>query len=198
MSYQQIERAAQHVRGRLAPDVDTTAPLQVGQLFEVLDDYSVTVNGRAVRFDYAVKELPGNVAAEAKYDERKDRILIQMSREAYKELQGDVPHARHTVCHEIGHGVLHASQLMRMSTLPHQKLALERSRAHKFCEDTEWQADAFASALLMPAVGMHRLENHYGGINTTLLRQHFLVSYTSATYRLENYQQRRRQLIGNA
>ena len=198
MSYVAIERTAQDVRRCLAPTVDITAPLPAAQLFEVLDDYSVTIEGKPVRFDYAVKELAGNIAAEARYDERKSRILIQMSREAYDELQQDIPRARYTVCHEIGHGVLHASQLLRMSTLPHQKLALERSADHRFFEDTEWQADAFASALLMPAVGMHRLETHYGSINTTLLRQHFLVSFQSATYRLENYQQRGRQLLANA
>jgi Zn-dependent peptidase ImmA (M78 family) len=73
---------------------------------------------------------------------------------------------------------------------------MERAREHRFFEDTEWQADAFASALLMPATGMHRLESEFGTLTTTMLQRQYLVSNQSATYRLENYQQRRSQLVG--
>ena len=57
--------------------------------------------------------------------------------------------ARWTIVHEIAHHILHRNQL--------GSLARKANTSHKPFEDSEWQANAFASALLIPS---YRLDDN--------------------------------------
>ena len=75
----------------------------------------------------------------------------------------------------------------------HQKL--EGLSDHKPYEDTEWQANAFASSLLMPARGLAALEERYGQLSAVMISDKFKVSYETAGYRLTLFNQRRGELL---
>ena len=66
---------------------------------------------------------------------------------------------------------------------------------HEPYRDTEWQANAFASALLMPTRGLLGLEQEYKEIGPTEVAKHFHVSTEAARYRLELYNSRKRELL---
>ena len=66
---------------------------------------------------------------------------------------------------------------------------------HKIYRDTEWQANAFASALLMPASGLLALEQECSEFCPSDIVKHFCVSIEAANYRFELYNKRKRQLV---
>lgn len=81
-------------------------------------------------------ELPKRYAVT--YPDR-NKIVLQQS--VYDALCDGDNHARFTVAHELGHLVMHRNQV-----------AYARSKVpggHKIYEDSEWQADVFASHFLI-------------------------------------------------
>lgn len=69
----------------------------------------------------------------------KNKIIIQLS--IYEALCAGDNHARFTIAHELGHLIMHRNQM-----------AYARSKvagSHKIYEDSEWQADVFASHFLI-------------------------------------------------
>lgn len=69
----------------------------------------------------------------------KNKIVLQES--VYDALCNDDNHARFTVAHELGHLIMHRNQM-----------AYARSKVpggHRIYEDSEWQADVFASHFLI-------------------------------------------------
>lgn len=122
---------------------------------------------------------------------------ILASAQTYDWLEDSHPRAGYFVGHELGHCVLHADQLVRLALMPHQQQrSFHRGReGHKPFEDTEWQANAFAGALLMPAKGMAALEKSHGAITVSTLVNRFGVSSEAAGYRLELFNKRRSDLL---
>jgi len=92
---------------------------------------------------------------------------------------------------------LHTDQLVRLAEMPtNQQAAFHRGRAdHKPYEDTEWQANAFASALLMPAAGLVALEDEGLELTPLFIARRFRVSKEAASYRLDQFEKRRRDLL---
>ena len=79
-----------------------------------------------------------------------------------------------------------------------QQAALHRGGQeveHEAYQDTEWQANAFAGALLMPARGLLILDQEHGELSTALVTEHFRVSAEAAGYRLELYNNRKKELL---
>jgi Zn-dependent peptidase ImmA (M78 family) len=93
--------------------------------------------------------------------------------------------------------LLHTDQLVRLAEMPtQQQAAFHRGRKrHEPYEDTEWQANAFASALLMPAKGLRVLGKENGGLTVSLIAERFAVSPEAAGYRLDLYESRRSELL---
>lgn len=77
--------------------------------------------------------------------------------------------ARFTLAHEVGHLVLHEGPALHRQTSVSQ---------HRIYEDSEWQADYFASEFLMPKVGCKDLEIRD-------IQQRYGVSYTAARIKYE-------------
>lgn len=74
-----------------------------------------------------------------------DRDFLVLSPRVYEGLCNDDPRARFTLAHEVGHMLMHGSNI--------QGFARPRtgSSPHKAYCDSEWQADTFAAEFLMPA-----------------------------------------------
>jgi hypothetical protein len=194
-----IERLARQVRRRLLPNLLVAQALPGIKLFEWLDDHSVRVGGRQVRLNYEVGELPGSVAGEACYFRKSDTFIVKLSRETYHALCRDDPRARFSLAHELGHIYLHARMLMRMARIPHTAAALLRATEPPYPVfwDTEWQADSFAAALLMPAEALEELFNHNpSSLMVHHVRAWFNVSSQAARIRCENFLKRRDELLG--
>lgn len=61
--------------------------------------------------------------------------------------------------------------------------------------DTEWQADAFSAAMLMPAKGLRRLEKLHDELKPSIIVAAYNVSYQAADTRLGVYKNNRADLI---
>lgn len=197
LSYAKIEGIAARVRRVLAPDVPLSEALPGLELFENLEAFGVRTPTGKISLSYGVLDLPAGVEAETRYFEDNNCIVVGLSATTYKHLERGQGRARHTLNHEVGHAVLHAEQLKRMSTLPHAAAALARAQEHRFCEDTEWQADAFAAALEMPARGLLALESRYGNLSSSLVSSMMQVSVEAAVNRLNTFGTRRAALLNS-
>lgn len=195
-SYRVLEKSARHVRKYLNWPEDQR--VDTLRLFENLDDITIGLrNGTAVPLRSGVVRLEGSEGY-TRYDPQKGIIEILASERTYWRLEAGHPRAGYFVAHELGHCVLHTDQLVRLAQMPtHQQAAFHRGRAdHKIYEDTEWQANGFASALLMPARAIQTLEEREGKLTTALVVEHFGVSEEAAGYRIELYQRRKGELLG--
>ena len=192
-SYANIERMAALARAALVPGKESTEALPGVMLFEQLDNYRI---GHRMLLDYQVKPLPAEVEALTQYEPSGGKIIVTLSTETYSALECENRRARITLSHEIGHVVLHSDLLMKLAEIPHREAALRRGNWPKFpvYKDTEWQAYAFASALLAPAEGLAILEGR-GRLSSTVVSETFEMSGRAATVRLRVYEQRKRELL---
>ena len=195
-SYRDLEHFAKHVRRSLGwPEdqrVDTLG------LFENLDDITIVQSdGTKIPLRGGVVSLEGSEGY-TRYEPQRHMIEILASEETYQRLEGGHPRAGYFVAHELGHCILHTDQLVRLAQMPsQQQAAFHRGRAdHKPYEDTEWQANGFASALLMPARAMRALEEAHGKLTPRLMVEHFGVSEEAGGYRIDLYSNRGCELLG--
>jgi hypothetical protein len=117
-------------------------------------------------------------------------LELVLSEQTYELLQAGHVRARSTVAHESGHACLHTDQIIRLGGMSLiSQVAFHRERnPHQACEDTEWQANAFGSALLMPAQGVARIFTRLNRQSASALVETFGVSLESATYRIGTYE----------
>ena len=196
-SYQRLERRATYVRDKLKSP--PTTAINTLKLFDGLDILVRDRTGQDIPIRSGVIDLKDSEGF-SKYDRDRQVIEILASAETYDWLEQGYPRADYFVAHETGHCLLHTDLLVRLAQMPStQQAALHRGgqgATHEFYRDTEWQANAFASALLMPARGLLALEQkHSDGLCPAIIAEHFHVSVEAATYRLETYNDRKQQLL---
>ena len=196
-SYQNLEHIAAYVREQLR--FSPTAAINGLRLFDGLDDITVQDGtGQAIPLRGSVIELEDSEGF-TKYDRDRRIVEILAATKTYNWLECDYPRAGYFVAHELGHCLLHTDQLVRLAQMPAtQQAAFHRGGqgpAHEVYRDTEWQANAFASALLMPALGLLALEQKHRELCAANIAEHFCVSAEAASYRLELYNKRKRQLV---
>ena len=195
-SYRKLEQVAARVRDLL--DYSPTEAINTLLLFDGLDIEVRDGTGRDIPIHGAVIELNGSEGF-AKYDGDRRVIEILASPEAYNWLETGHPRGGFFVAHELGHCLLHTDQLVRLAQMPKAKqAALHRGGeevGHKTYRDTEWQANAFAGALLMPAQGLLILEQEHGELSPDIIVEHFHISAEAAGYRLELYNDRKKELL---
>ena len=195
-SYRKLEMIAAYVRGRL--DYSPTEAINTLLLFDGLDIEVRDGTGRDIPIRGSVIELNGSEGF-AKYDSDRRVIEILASPETYDWLETGHPRGGFFVAHELGHCLLHTDQLVRLAQMPKAKqAALHRGGeevGHEAYQDTEWQANAFAGALLMPARGLMILEQEHGELSPATIVEHFHVSAEAAGYRLDLYNDRKMELL---
>ncbi len=194
-SYRKLETTATHVRQQLnIPPHEAVDPLR---LFEGLDDIRIgRRSGLPIPLRHGVISLEESEGY-TKYDRKRGVIEVLASEQTYEWLEQSYPRATYFVAHELGHCVLHTEQLIRLAHTPATRLeGLHRGKAtHKPYQDTEWQANAFAGALLMPATGLLALERAIGSLTATDVSEFFGVSNEAAGYRIALYSNRRAELV---
>ena len=195
-SYRKLEKIATRVRTVL--DCPPAEPIDAQRLFDGLDITIRDGDGRQIPIRGHVIEL-NDSEGYAKYDRERRTIEILASPTTYEWLELGHPRACYFVAHELGHCLLHTDQLVRLAKMPKaQQAALHRGGervTHKTFQDTEWQANTFASALLMPARGLLELEEKYNELSPFIIAEQFHVSTQAASFRLQLYRDRKEQLL---
>lgn len=196
-SYKSIERVAAYVREQLGFEPDEA--INALDLFEGLDEIAVQGRtGQVIPLRAGVIAIEGTEGF-AKYDSGRQVIEILASAKTYERLEQGHPRAGYFVPHELGHCVLHTDQLVRLAKMHlAQQAAFHRGgevTSHEPFRDTEWQANAFAGALLMPARGLLALEGKHKSLGPTEVAKHFQASIQAARYRIEIYNGRRSELL---
>ncbi|HEY1191896.1 MAG TPA: ImmA/IrrE family metallo-endopeptidase [Gemmata sp.] len=112
---------------------------------------------------------------------------VFVSEETYRAACRNDGRPRMTMAHESYHGIRHCSQLK--TQLVHTGgLVLYRRPSIPAYRDPEWQANVFASALLMPAVAIRKIVEA-GNLATweraTVIASQFQVSLKAAEVRLK-------------
>ena len=194
-SYRKLERTATHVRQQL--NILPHEAIDPLKLFEGLDDILIDRRaGSPIPLRHGVISLEYSEGY-TKYDSERGVIEVLASEQTYEWLEQSYPRATYFVAHELGHCVLHTEQLIRLAHMPPTQLeGLHRGEVmHKPYEDTEWQANAFAGALLMPAAGLLALEREVRSLTATKVSELFGVSKQAAGYRIDLYSKRRAELV---
>jgi IrrE N-terminal-like domain len=114
-------------------------------------------------------------------------VTILVSEEVWDQLELSGPrsyYARSTVCHELGHAVIHVPVLRRRLLLTNVLARTRRSNLRAY-NDPEWQAWAFSGAILMPTVTLLMLHTQSGGLTTDLVSHTFEVSKQMASNHLK-------------
>jgi hypothetical protein len=187
LSYRVIEQMAETVRQAL--QLGQLDPFDSLNFFEqIIPEMTIKCRTGNVPLREAVDDLIHE--GQTKWDPDSGVIEIALSERVYAQLRGGHVRARSTVAHEVGHACLHADQLIRLGGMGlTSQVAFHRERnPHEACQDTEWQANAFGSALLMPAAGVERLFYRLGRNSASAVAEAFNVSLESATYRLGTYE----------
>jgi hypothetical protein len=98
-----------------------------------------------------------------------DRNLIHLREDVYERAGDDHPRDRFTMCHELGHLMLHRNVALSR---------IDPFKPPKIFRNSEWQADTFASHLLMP----QDLLDRYRSVESVM--EAFGVSSQAAAARL--------------
>ncbi|MHB1952324.1 MAG: ImmA/IrrE family metallo-endopeptidase [Sulfobacillus sp.] len=105
-------------------------------------------------------------------------VSILVAEEVWETLESAIPkcyYARSTVCHEIGHAILHVPVLRRRLLLNDALARTQRVRLRAY-EDPEWQAWTFAGAILIPSATLRMLQAQQGPLTPELVSSTFEVS----------------------
>lgn len=189
-----IEKLAACVRTALK--LKSSEPLHGRKLFESLEGYSVEFQGRKIPLTYHVEELEPSVEAEARFLPDSGEIEVCLSLPSYLSLVDEVPRARFSLFHELGHAVMHPGELTQLSRIDRRKAALMRGALPPIppYRDAEWQANYFAAALAVPARGLDDLLAA-GRLNEMSVKDLFRVSGPCAQRRIRDFEKRRGVLL---
>ncbi len=196
-SYAEIEDIARRTRDYFGVGEGAADCLR---LFEHLHEMHVPTNKGLVPVTWAVADhqLPSEGLTAFRPDLGPDGHLEMFLREdVYQDLRSHQPRARFTFAHELGHVVLHAQDLVANGQVDRYCTALPRAsprRHHKVWDDTEWQANAFAGAFLMPARELDRLYM-IGKLNDRTVAKTYIVSSSAAQTRIDVFMPRRTDLV---
>jgi hypothetical protein len=155
---------------------------------QVISDITIECQAGSIGLREAVDEIEHE--GQTKWVPESGVLEVALSEPTYAQLRDGHVRARSTVAHEAGHVCLHADQLIRLGGMSLvSQVAFHREKTpHEAYQDTEWQANAFGSALLMPAEGIDRIFARLGGKSARAIAQHFSVSTESAIYRIGTYE----------
>lgn len=196
LSYLAIERISTDARARLVPHLGPRDPVNGLALVEELFNHQVDVRGEPYQLQFSVEEeLKLPVEARCKFNSSDNMLWMELSLRTYLSLEGQNPRALFTVAHELGHLFMHGETLIRRPDQYHNSYdkppAMERRRrvSHKVYEDTEFQANAFAAAFLMPAQGLTDLR-YQKRRRVKITQQRFGVSQSAAMCRWKTIDER--------
>lgn len=148
------------------------------KLFEVDEDKPIDLEYLVEQFlpevlniNYDIREVDVMKDVEAAVNPDKGELIIR--EDVYLALTDPTHYAhgraRFTIAHELGHLFLHEGVVLNRQV---------KIKDHEAFEDSEWQADTFASELLMPS---HMCK----GLSVKEIQDKFVVSYAAAQIKFE-------------
>jgi hypothetical protein len=163
LSAVKINRVAINCRRKLF-DVDEDEPIDLWDLVERFLPSKLGIN-------YDIREVDVMKEVEAAVNPDKGELIIR--EDVYLALTDPTSYAhgraRFTIAHELGHLFLHEGITLNRQI---------KIKDHKVYEDSEWQADTFASELLMPSYMCE-------GLSVEEIQEKFIVSYAAAQIKFE-------------
>lgn len=185
-SYKVIADAAESLVGKLFPGA--VAGGQAIPVHELLTASRLTeLSGAPVTI-----KADGELREEAVSQYRRGAISIRLRSDVWNGAKDGNPRFRFTVAHEVGHVVLHRSDLAKSRGCAFRDVLTATEKLPPevpiFCSP-EWQANAWAGAFLMPLAAVRnyllRLRKQGLDFSPTLFALHFQVSPQAASIRLE-------------
>jgi hypothetical protein len=171
------------------------------KLFDQVQDLKILVGVKQFGLGCRVGHLADGLEAQAQFLPDRREFEVVLTEETYRWLEEGNPRGSWSFIHEVDHIQLHSSLLRSLASLsPISREALFRGRPknHRFCEDTEWQADALTGAVIMPALGIHRIETASESDGPWLIQKiavAFGASPQAAAHRLDTYRNHSTQLL---
>ena len=187
-SYLGIERLARRSRRRLG--FSQTEPIDAMLLWEAIDGHTVQDNdGSPYKVEYGVDFLD----CEGFTKVEKGTVVVALDDKEYRALERGQSRPKFTVAHELGHAEMHVRELQMLNQGLGNAL-LRGGPDPEIYQNSEWQANAFAGAFLIPARALALLEAE-GRLAAKEISRHFGVSLSCAKTRLKIYQRRRATLL---
>jgi len=186
-----IERSAEELGEKIFEDLGVSYAVPLQDLLlagEELDQLSQEV-GEPVSIEYIDEEVRFLGATERK----EGRTVIKIRGDVWRLIETGDGRARFTLAHEIGHAFLHRDELQEGRIAFRDAVATPTARLKrgmKIYESPEWQANVFASALLMPKksvqqwIDLVRCEQP-DSISIADMAETFGVSFQAARIRIE-------------
>lgn len=195
-SYASIERIMAAAREVIAPDTASFKALDCDRIFNDLDRLALNVDRKMrLRLNYDVQDPIGDEEARTQFRPADGCFVVTLTPETAVGLDKKNGRARFTFCHELAHVLLHYKLLIELALNPERTSALARAGNHEDFEDTEWQANAGAAALLMPAAGLQVIEQIEGALEPSYFSGVFEVSQSAATRRLAVFEKHKARLV---
>jgi Arc/MetJ family transcription regulator len=182
-SWSDIETIADSMR-RILP-VPASGKIFSLPFFERLDEIVLPVRDDEYRVEYAVRRLPHGVEARTRVDTASRVFEVAISPEGYRNMTRGFPRMLFTVCHEVGHLVLHRMELTEPSTAGHHP-----TTRLPWYLTTEWQASAFAIAFIAPTAELLELHDSAGSLSPLDISRRFGCSRDAAEWRLRTIEKR--------
>ena len=140
LSYKEIGRIAEKLTQSIFPQMfSSPQPFPIGKFLEFqleeMTGYSFEVSDN----------LPFGVEGRTCFSEKS----VILSDATYCGMCRGDGRDRFTAAHELGHVVLHADYLKSFQDNGAKEIMLHRGQIQTYC-DPDWQAEAFASAILLP------------------------------------------------
>lgn len=197
LGYARIEDHARTLRQQLFPQARPEDGVSARHLFNRLDEYRVQAAGGWVPLDYAVAPFPEGREGMTVFSRAENRIVVALSERTSQGMNAGDGRCAFTLFHEVGHAVLHPDLVIRLVQMPHRQAALMREGGpkHPHYRDSEWQANAFAAALAVPATALDSLERS-GRLTPDVVVARFGVSERFAQVRIDVFRKRRSELLG--
>ncbi len=185
-SYKVIADAAESLVDKLFPGA--VAGGQAIPVHELLTASRLTeLSGAPVTI-----KVDGDLREEAVSQYQRGAVSIRLRSDVWNGAKAGNPRFRFTVAHEVGHVVLHRSDLAQNRGCAFRDVLTATEKLPPevpiFCSP-EWQANAWAEAFLMPLAGVRnyllRLRKQGLEFSPALFALHFQVSSQAASIRLE-------------
>jgi hypothetical protein len=187
------------VRSQLSYHSDQ--PIAGVGFFDQINSIQVEMDdGTILPLETGIERLGDGLEGLSRYNPDNRCLEILFAPNTYDALERGTPRATYCLVHEFSHVLLHGDQLRQLAQLPQpSQIAFHRGsqQTHPMYRDTEWQANALAAALLMPARGLSNLEQRYGRLAEEMVTRQYCVSAKAAQIRVSIFTERRETLLRN-
>lgn len=186
-----IEADAEECAREVFPQMERERRIDLGSL--LWDDQTIARLSEAIGVPVAFDFIKDDVEFDAVTEPFVHGLRIALRADVWSLVEAEDGRARFTLAHEVAHAWMHKNDVLRGGVVYRDAGLLASQRllpGMKIYESPEWQANTFASALLMPKelvkewFELMRCDRP-DAIQIVAAARHFGVSYQAARIRLE-------------